>query len=243
MVGRSALRWVNHGASPQPMSIAFRSVRRRKYSVAATAMETLRRTSGAGPIFARPRYQRSKYAWSYLFCTRRKITTFGTLCIRLTDTQRILDSIRRLVRLLRLTDRAAQSELGLSGAQLFVLHELGKTPSLSLCELADRTRTDQSSVSVVVTRLVEAGYLTRDRDKRDARRLVLNLTKSGRAIAEKSPPAAQERILEALDRIAAADRRRFADIFSRVIDELGESRGSAPMIFEEETNRRQSPKK
>jgi len=72
--------------------------------------------------------------------------------------------------------------LGLSGAQLFALHELGKTPSLSLSKLADRTRTDQSSVSVVVTRLVEAGYLIRDRDKRDARRLVLNLTKSGRAM-------------------------------------------------------------
>ncbi|HJT18621.1 MAG TPA: MarR family transcriptional regulator, partial [Thermoanaerobaculia bacterium] len=108
----------------------------------------------------------------------------------MTDSQRILDAIRRLVRLLRLTDRAAQGQLGLSGAQLFVLHELGKTPALSLSELAERTRTDQSSVSVVVSRLVDGGYITRDRDSRDARRLVLNLTKSGRAIAEKSPPVA-----------------------------------------------------
>ncbi|HEU5479463.1 MAG TPA: MarR family transcriptional regulator [Candidatus Tumulicola sp.] len=161
----------------------------------------------------------------------------------MTDTQRILDSIRRLVRLLRLTDRAAQSEVGLSAAQLFVLHELGKTPSLSLSEVAERTRTDQSSVSVVVTRLVEGGYITRDRDKRDARRLVLNLTKSGRAVAEKSPPAAQERILEALDKISPAERRRFADTFARVIDELGEGRAPAPMIFEDEPGRRTNPKR
>ena len=151
----------------------------------------------------------------------------------MTDTQRILDSIRRLVRLLRLTDRAAQSELGLSGAQLFVLHELGKSAPLSLSDLAERTRTDQSSVSVVVTRLVEGGYIMRDRDKRDARRLVLNLTKSGKAIAEKSPPAAQERIIEALEHLSAADRKRFADVFARIIQELGETRGAAPMIFED----------
>ena len=68
------------------------------------------------------------------------------------ETQRILDAIRRLVRLLRISDRAAQGRVGLSAAQLFVLHELGKTPSLSLGELAARTRTDQSSVSTVVTR-------------------------------------------------------------------------------------------
>jgi len=161
-----------------------------------------------------------------------------------TDSQRILDAVRRLVRLLRLTDRAAQTQLGLSGAQLFVLHELGKTPALSLSELADRTRTDQSSVSVVVSRLVEAGYITRDRDARDARRLVLNLTKSGRAIAEKSPPVAQEKIIEALEHIPAAERRRFADTFARLIEQMGENEGVAPMIFEEEhPTRRRTPKR
>ncbi|HEX9407250.1 MAG TPA: MarR family transcriptional regulator [Thermoanaerobaculia bacterium] len=151
----------------------------------------------------------------------------------MTDSQRILDAIRRLVRLLRLTDRAAQSELGLSGAQLFVLHELGKTPSLSLSELAERTRTDQSSVSVVVTRLVDGGYVTRDRDKRDARRLVLNLSKSGRTVADKSPPVAQERIVEALERIPASERRRFADTFTKMIEDMGEARGVPPMFFED----------
>src|SRR5438270_873252 len=88
----------------------------------------------------------------------------------------------------------SQYSLGISGAQLFVLHEVGKTPALSLSDLAERTRTDQSSVSVVVSRLVEGGYITRERDRRDARRLVLTLTKNGRAIAEKSPPVAQEKI-------------------------------------------------
>jgi DNA-binding MarR family transcriptional regulator len=124
-----------------------------------------------------------------------------------TDSQRILDSIRRLVRLLRLSDRVAQRELGLSAAQLFVLQELGKTPALSLSEVAERTRTDQSSVSVVVTRLVGRGHVARDRDPRDGRRLRLNLTKSGRAIVQKAPPP----------------------------EELGAEKGAAPMLFEDET--------
>jgi DNA-binding MarR family transcriptional regulator len=149
-----------------------------------------------------------------------------------TDSQRILDAIRRLVRLLRLTDRAAQSELGLSGAQLFVLHELGKTPAMSLSELAEKTCTDQSSVSVVVTRLVDGGYVTRDRDRRDARRLVLALTKIGRAVTDKTVPVAQERIIEILDRLTSSERKRFADTFTRIIEDLGEARGVAPMMFE-----------
>jgi DNA-binding MarR family transcriptional regulator len=153
----------------------------------------------------------------------------------MTDSQRILDSIRRLVRLLRLADRAAQNELGLSGAQLFVLQELGKTPSLSLNELAERTRTDQSSVSVVVTRLVEAGLVARDRDARDARRLVLTLTKAGIAAVRRSSPAAQERIIEIVETMSAAERKRFADSFERLVAELGVEKGIPPMLFEDDT--------
>jgi len=164
----------------------------------------------------------------------RRIVSSDKVDPAVTDGQGILNSIRHLVRMLRVTDRAAQSELGLSGAQLFVVHELGKTPALSLSGMAERTYTDQSSVSVVISKLVEGGYVQRDRDRRDARRLVLTLTKEGRAIAEKSPPAAQERILEVLDRLPAADRRRFAETFARIIEELGEAKGVPPMLFEDE---------
>jgi DNA-binding MarR family transcriptional regulator len=152
----------------------------------------------------------------------------------MSDSQRILDSIRRLVRLLRVSDRQAQAELGISGAQLFVLTELGKTPALSLNDLASRTLTDQSSVSVVVTRLVEAGLVTRDRDERDARRLVLHLTKAGRALLRKAPPVAQERLLNVFDRMTDEERRHFADTFEEIIDRVGAEDGPAPMMFEED---------
>ena len=152
----------------------------------------------------------------------------------MSDSQRILDSIRRLVRLLRVSDRRAQSELGISGAQLFVLTEIGKTPALSLNDLSARTCTDQSSVSVVVTRLVEAGLITRTRDERDARRLVLNLTRPGQAMLDKAPPVAQERLLAIVDCLPEAKRQCFAEMFEEIINSVGGEDGPAPMLFEEE---------
>lgn len=155
----------------------------------------------------------------------------------MTDSQRILDAIRRLVRMLRVSDRSAQSRLGISGAQLFVLRELGKTPGLSLNELAARTRTDQSSVSVVVGRLFDAGLLTRQRDDRDARRLILNLTAEGRALMLQAPMSAQERMLEVFDAMPDAERRRFADEFEEMLRKIGaSSEGAAPMLFEDDVD-------
>src|SRR3954471_3376937 len=156
----------------------------------------------------------------------------------MSDSQRILDSIRRLVRMLRVSDRQAQAELGISGAQLFVLTELGRTPSLSLNDLAARTLTDQSSVSVVVTRLVDAGLITRDRDTRDARRLVLNLTRSGRALLQKAPPVAQERLLAVFDRLSDDERKQFAETFEEIVEDIGGDEGPAPMLFEDDSEAR-----
>src|SRR5258706_12274981 len=151
----------------------------------------------------------------------------------MTDTQRILDAVRKLVRLLRLADRSAQRDVGLSGAQLFVLQELGRTPALSLNELSSRTCTDQSSVSVVVTRLVEAGLVSRDRDPRDGRRLVLTLTRSGRALLQKAPPVAQEQMIAGFERMVPADRLRFAEQFEWIPAEAGAQAGAGPMPVRE----------
>lgn len=154
------------------------------------------------------------------------------------DTQRILDAVRKLVRLLRLADRSAQRDVGLSGAQLFVLQELGRTPSLSLNELATRTCTDQSSVSVVVTRLVDSGLVSRDRDARDARRLVLNLTRAGRLLLQKAPPVAQEQLIDVFERMTPAERHRFAERFDWILGELGAEQSPVEMLFEESESER-----
>ena len=146
------------------------------------------------------------------------------------DSQRVLDGIRRLVRFLRIHDRASQTRVGLSAAQLFVMKELGRTPALSLSEVAQRTLTDQSSVSVVVTRLVDAGLVSRDRDRNDARRLVLNLTDRGREVLDRAPSAPQERVIEAIERLSQQDRHALAGLLERLVDELGEGAGAAPMV-------------
>lgn len=151
----------------------------------------------------------------------------------MTDSQRVLDAVRRLVRHLRVADRAAQTELGLSSAQLFVLSELGKTPAISLGELADRTHTDQSSVSVVVARLVDAGLVQRERAGEDARRLELSLTRAGRGVIQRAPGVMQEEIVQAVERMPAAEQKRFADSFARLLDEIG-AEGRPPMLFEDE---------
>lgn len=149
------------------------------------------------------------------------------------ESKRILNSIRQLVRALRLFDREAQSKYGISAAQMFVLHALQEDEVLSLNELADRTATDQSSASVVVQRLVEAGYVTRVSQKEDRRRIELRLTAKGRTVIRKSPPPAQQKILAAIDKMPAKERKAFAAMLEGFVHDIGVRGKKAPMLFED----------
>jgi DNA-binding MarR family transcriptional regulator len=147
------------------------------------------------------------------------------------DATRAIDALRRIVRAVRLSARRAERELGLSGAQLFVLQQLGACPARSLNELAERTRTHQSSVSVVVRRLVARGLVTRTSAADDTRRIELGLSKAGRALLRRFPPAAQTQLIRAVLGLSPARRRNLASTLELVVRGMGLSASPAPMMY------------
>jgi len=146
----------------------------------------------------------------------------------------VVNSLRRTVRAFRAAAQTAEDVLGVSGAQHFVLQTLAEAPALSLNDLAARTLTHKSSVSVVVSRLVARGLVRRRPSPQDGRGIVLTLTAAGRAALARAPESAQNRMVAALRRFPASQLARFASLFERFTDELGIASLAPLMLFEEE---------
>ena len=140
-------------------------------------------------------------------------------------------SIRRLVRVLRLTAQQTQLASGISAAQLFVLQQLGSDAHLSLNELATRTLTDRSSVADVVDRLVTQGLVVRAVDPADRRRALVRITPSGRRMLARVPDAPTTALIVALKKLTAAERRALARSLDRVDPALGAADEPATMLF------------
>jgi DNA-binding MarR family transcriptional regulator len=153
---------------------------------------------------------------------------------------RILNSIRQLVRALRLFDREAQTKYGVSAAQMFVLHAIDQEEGLSLNALAARTATDQSSASVVVQRLVEAGYVLRTPRAEDRRRIELRLTAKGRSVIRKAPPPAQQKILAVVAAMPSRERKELAARLEGFVAAFGVRGPKTPMLFEEDPPRKRA---
>jgi DNA-binding MarR family transcriptional regulator len=159
------------------------------------------------------------------------------------DARLVLDSIRRIVQFLRESSREAERHAGLSGAQLFVLRTLAESPGLSLNDLAERTRTHQSSVSVVVARLARDGLVERSTAAGDARRAEIFLAPSGLQRIKTAPRTAQERLVAAVDSLAPPDRTRLASMLDGLVRAMALDGGHTDMFFEEEASVRRTARR
>jgi DNA-binding MarR family transcriptional regulator len=144
-----------------------------------------------------------------------------------------LDSMRRIVRALGISARTAERSIGITGAQLFVLRVLDAHPAQSLNELAALTFTHQSTVSVVVDRLVSRGFVTRSRSDTDGRRVVLALTAAGRRALRHAPPPTQLRLITAINALPPARRRELAKALKTVVSAMGLGGGTTGLPFDE----------
>jgi len=149
------------------------------------------------------------------------------------EAREVLNALRHIVRSLRISSRNAEQRVGLSGAQLFVLQCLARRSPCSVNELAAYTATDQSSVSVVVSRLVAAGHVKRAPSKVDRRRVELSLTPSGRALLASAPEAAQERLLAALTKLEKAELGSLSRLLGKLVELADVPRENPSLFFED----------
>lgn len=146
----------------------------------------------------------------------------------------VMDSLRAVVRALRISTRAIEKEIGISGAQLFVLQQLAEAPAKSVNELAERTSTHQSSVSTVVSRLVERGLARRSPSPDDGRRMEISISEQGRRLQETAPRTVQVTLQEALRRMDPAQVRALAEGLEALVREGGFADLPVPMFFEDD---------
>lgn len=120
------------------------------------------------------------------------------------DVAGIVQGLRRITRAIELYSQDVQRTFGLSGPQLWALKNILQDGPLTPGQLAASLAVDQSSVSGLLRRLEEAGFVTRNRIPTDLRSVRVTLTAAGRALAERAPEAAQGRLLHGLTGMTAA---------------------------------------
>lgn len=94
----------------------------------------------------------------------------------------------------------------LSAHQASILDHLDELDGTSMLTLAGHMGVTASTMSLTVDRLVRAGYVTRDRDAFDARKVALRLTKDGARVKERKSVLDRDLVAALLGRMKPRDR-------------------------------------
>jgi DNA-binding MarR family transcriptional regulator len=159
-----------------------------------------------------------------------------------TQVRAALDAVRRIVQALRVAGRDGERRAGVTSAQLFALQQIAEHPSVSINELAALTFTHQSSVSVVIQRLVRQRLVAKVAGTDDRRRQRLVVTAKGRRALQRAPVAVQERLIGAISALSAADRRALTRSLGQVARLVLPKHAALhpPMFFEDHTRARRA---
>ncbi|MGE5814510.1 MAG: MarR family winged helix-turn-helix transcriptional regulator [Acidobacteriota bacterium] len=121
------------------------------------------------------------------------------------------------------------STLGITGPQRLTLRVIGLFPDISAGELAEVLRIHPSTLTGILQRLVDRGWVARSAPKGDRRLAVLRLTAAGRGQNRNSRGTLEAAVRSALARCRPSERTAATRVLGRLAEHLDpDARGSRP---------------
>ena len=110
--------------------------------------------------------------------------------------------------------------IGLYRGQPPLLHTLWKEDGRTHSELAERLHVRQATITKMITRMEEAGFVERRKDAQDRRVSRVYLTAAGRAIQERAQEALRQLEKEVLAGFTAQECAVLRGFLTRICDNL-----------------------
>lgn len=128
------------------------------------------------------------------------------------------------------TDRMKALGYDLTAPQFATLAVLSQSPGIDQAKLAGLIAHDRPTIGGVVERLEAKGLITRRRNERDRRAMVLDLTPDGARLLDTIVPEVRALQAEILPGLSEGERAEFVRLATKVA-KVGNDAARAPMIL------------
>lgn len=132
------------------------------------------------------------------------------------DVDQVLEAILYLYTESRRITKELAKRADLTGPQLTVVKLLEAFGDLSLSELSDKIRAQNSTVTGIIDRMEREDLVTRERSKEDRRVVYIKLTAKGRELAREIPVEPMEVFKNALETLSAQEMKDLLKIMTKV---------------------------
>jgi DNA-binding MarR family transcriptional regulator len=113
----------------------------------------------------------------------------------------LLASIRKIIRAVDLHSKVLLKKYGLTGPQLMILNEIGKSSELMVTEIAKQISLSQATVTTILDRLEHQGFIMRKRGQSDKRKVYIEASEKTKEILASKPSLLQADFIDRFTRL------------------------------------------
>lgn len=134
---------------------------------------------------------------------------------------RVLKSLRRIIRAVDIHSKKLSQDYHMTAPQMVCLYSLQKCGAMTQSELAKDVDLGMSTVNGIIDRLEAKGWIKRERDVKDRRKVFLELTEGGTAQANEAPALLQNKLSAALQALPELEQAAIALSLERIVELMG----------------------
>jgi DNA-binding MarR family transcriptional regulator len=134
----------------------------------------------------------------------------------LTVEEQVIVALRRITRAADIHSHLLQRDFGVTGPQLSTLRVVHRLQPVSTGALARAAYIGYATLTGILDRLEEHGYVTRTRDPADRRTVILKMTSAGEKLLASAPSLLQNRLRDELKRMPESESTVLLKSLTRV---------------------------
>ncbi len=128
----------------------------------------------------------------------------------------IFIAIRRIIRAIEIHSKRLERDFGLTVPQLLILKEIGARRNVSASQLAEVLSTSQATVTAIIDRLEQHGFVERIRSTVDKRVVFVCSTSRTMDVLSRNPSVLQEHFVERLDELEEWEKTLILSSIQRI---------------------------
>ncbi len=146
--------------------------------------------------------------------------------------ERILCSLRRIIRGVDIYSRQLNTRLGLTAPQLLCLREIVATENMTLSDLSHKVDLSASTLTGIIDRLEAKGFVSRMRSSSDRRKVNLCPSLKGIEIISSAPSLLQDNFAESLANLDANEQQQLIQSLEKIVSLMNlESIDASPNLI------------
>ena len=129
----------------------------------------------------------------------------------------LLVALRKIIQAIDQHSTQLKKNFGLTGPQLIILQTVVDNELISVTQLSKIVSLSQATTTNITKRLENQGYLERNTNNTDKRKINLMVTEKGKVILEKVPPLLQEKFVSKFSTLEDWEQQMIESAFNRVV--------------------------